>query len=81
MTLGTRLKLLLQVYGNTQKQLAFFVGVSEGVVSRWITGMRQPHLKYIPIICAFFGISCEILLGQVRIVDDLLIRYDEGLIK
>ena len=81
MTFGKRIKVLLQIKGATQKELAKSVGVSEGVVSRWTKDLRQPHIKSLPKICDFLGVSFDILLGKVAIVEDLLQRYDDGLIK
>lgn len=81
MSFGKRIKLLLQVKNAKQKDLAKFIGVNECVISRWTKDLRQPHIKYLTKICEFFGITLDVLMGKVAIVDELLQRYDESLIK
>lgn len=81
MTLGKRLKLLLQVKGATQKELAKTIGVNECVVSRWCKQLRLPSTRYLNKVCAFLGVSLDVLMGNTPLIDVLLARYDEGLIK
>ena len=78
MTFGERLKALLKVNNAKQKDLAKYVKVSEGVVSRWTKDLRQPHIKSLTLICEFFGIDTNVLMGAYPIIDKMLKNYLEG---
>ncbi len=81
MELGERLKILLQVKGIKQKDFAKEIGVNECVVSRWVKQMKQPRIKYLTKICSCLGITLDVLMGNNPLIDDLLRRYEEGLMK
>ena len=81
MTFARRVKILLEVKGAKQKDLAKFIGVGESVVSRWLKGMINPHLKYVRSICLFLGTTPDVLVMGIPIVDELLEKYDNGLIR
>lgn len=81
MQFGERLKLLLQVKGVKQRDFAKEIGVNECVVSRWLKQLKQPRIKYLNKICNYLGVSLDVLMGNTPLVDELLQRYAEGLIK
>ena len=47
----------------TQEQLADFVGVTKGSVSKWETGQSLPDILILPGLAAFFDVTIDELLG------------------
>lgn len=47
----------------TQQQLADFLGVSKGAVSKWETGQSFPDITLLPLLAAYFNISIDSLLS------------------
>ena len=47
----------------TQEQLADFVGVTKGSVSKWETGQSLPDILILPVLAAFFDVTIDELLG------------------
>lgn len=46
----------------TQRQLAYFIGVSDKVISKWESGVSLPRADILPEIARFFGVSADVLL-------------------
>ena len=63
---GEKLKRLRKSRNLTQEQLADALGVSFQSVSRWENGTNYPDIELIPEIAAYFDISADDLLVQVR---------------
>lgn len=49
--------------GITQDELAEYVGVSKGSVSKWETGTTYPDITVLPKLAAYFKISIDELMG------------------
>lgn len=49
--------------GITQDDLAAYLGVSKGAVSKWETGMTYPDITLLPQIAMYFNISIDELMG------------------
>ena len=47
----------------TQEQLADFIGVTKGSVSKWETGQSLPDILTLPELAAFFDVTIDELLG------------------
>ena len=49
--------------GVTQEELAEYVGVSNGAVSKWEKGLSFPDITLLPRLAAYFNVSVDALLG------------------
>lgn len=47
----------------TQEELAAFVGVTKGAVSKWENGSTLPDVATLPLLAAFFDVSVDEILG------------------
>lgn len=61
----SRLKELRKEYNLTAKQFGAKIGVSDATIVRWENGQMSPKAEYIVLICRFFNISADYLLGLV----------------
>ena len=52
--------------GQSQRQAAERLGVSQGVLSHYETGLREPKLEFIVRACDYYGVSADYLLGRTR---------------
>ena len=66
--LGNRIAESLQAKGLTQRSLAQHIGVTEAVMSRYISGEREPKPDTLANIATALGVTSDYLLG---------IEYDE----
>lgn len=62
-TFAQMLKSLRKKKGVTQKDLAFFLSVSNKTVSKWEKGISSPDLSLLPPLAKYFGVSTDTLLG------------------
>ena len=81
MTLGTKIKLLLEIRENNVKELAKFLRVSTSTVYRWIAGTSKPDYEQMLYISMFLKCNIVNLYGLDGNFESLLTAYDEGLIK
>ena len=63
MTIGQRLKKVLNDRGMMQKELAEKIGVNEMAISRYIHGGRMVSVSILIDICKALNISADYLLG------------------
>ncbi len=49
--------------GETQEQLADFLGVTKASVSKWETKQSMPDISLLPVIASYFDVSIDELLG------------------
>lgn len=49
--------------GNTQEEIAAYMGVSKASVSKWETGQSYPDITFLPQLAAYFNISIDELMG------------------
>jgi len=61
--LNCRLRELMDGREAKTEELANAVGISSSGVRMWYTGYARPDLDKIPIICKFYGVSADWLLG------------------
>lgn len=58
-----RLKELREDKKLSQTQLAKLTGISQPTITRWENGERVPNIDSIIILCNFFVISADYLIG------------------
>ena len=61
--LGNRIAEMLSKRGKTQRELASILGVTEGVVSRYVSGERDPKPETIANIATALRTTTDYLLG------------------
>ncbi len=64
MTLGERLKLLIEEKGIDQKRFAELFNLSPTTVSGYVTNYRTPNDELKKKFADFFGVSIDYLLGH-----------------
>lgn len=70
--LGTRVATTLKKRGMTQKELAERIGVTEAVISRYVSGDREPKPEVLANIATALHTTSDYLLGIERDEFDLL---------
>jgi transcriptional regulator with XRE-family HTH domain len=73
--LAKRVSMRLTFHGITQKEVADRTGVSQGTVSKWLSG-KPPGLRTLPKLAEVLGVSVEYLLtgkepSNARAIADL----------
>ncbi|MBQ8792568.1 MAG: helix-turn-helix transcriptional regulator [Clostridia bacterium] len=58
-----RLKELRKERGMTRSQLAEELGISEPTISRWENGLRIPTMDSIILLCKYFKVTSDYLIG------------------
>lgn len=61
--LGSRVAETLQKRGMTQKELATLIGVTEAVMSRYVSGDREPRPEMLANIATALHTTSDFLLG------------------
>ena len=69
MTIGQRLKKILDNQGMMQKELAEKIGVSEMVISRYMHGGRIISVPILVEICKTLNVSADYLLGLDEVTE------------
>ncbi len=62
-TFGARLTEAMRRSGLTQRMLATKIRRSEGAVSRWVRGEREPNLSALARMATVLGVSLDWLVG------------------
>lgn len=57
------LKLLRKEKGIGQTELAKALKVSNGIISLWENGLREPSMSSLIALSQFFGVSIDYLVG------------------
>ena len=58
-----RLKELRQELGLTQAQLGEKVSINPSCITRWELKQRTPNIESIIVLCKFFKVSSDYLIG------------------
>ena len=58
-----RLRELREEKGLSQNQLAKLTGFSNASISRWENGVQDIASDYLIVLCKYFGVSADYLLG------------------
>jgi len=61
--LNQRIRELLEGQEARTEDFANAVGISSSAVRMWCTGYARPDIEKIPVICKFFNVSADYLLG------------------
>lgn len=61
--IGVTIKELRKEKGITQKQLAFVMSKSETAVASWEQGLSEPCVNDLRLLCKYFDVSADYLLG------------------
>ncbi len=69
MTVGERLKKVLDEKGIMQKELAEKIGVNEMTVSRYVHGGRIVSVPVLIEICRVLNVSADYLLGLSEVTE------------
>lgn len=64
MSIGARLRALLEEREMTQVDLAKHLSLAKSSVSQYISGTRTPDVQTLQAIASFFGVSTDYLLGR-----------------
>lgn len=51
----------------SQSELAHFIGVTKQTISQYERGVRRPDLDTLSILCDFFNVSSDYLIGKTDI--------------
>lgn len=63
MSIGSKIKTLRRAKELTQEELAEVLGVSSKAVSQWECGRTAPDISQLPVLCNFFEVTADELLG------------------
>lgn len=63
MSFGTIIKKLRRERDLTQEELAETLSISPQAISRWETDAAMPDIALLPILCNYFNVSADMLLG------------------
>lgn len=63
---ATNLRRIMRDRGMTQAELGRMVGISQGNVSMYVTGRREPRATYLLRIATALGVTTDELLGVKR---------------
>ena len=63
---AANLRRIMRDRGMTQAELGRMVGISQGNVSMYVTGRREPRATYLLRIATALGVTTDELLGVKR---------------
>jgi transcriptional regulator with XRE-family HTH domain len=66
MNFGQRLRKLREEKGDTQKQLARVLNVSESTIGMYERGEREPNFETLNKIANYFGVPVDYLMGRTE---------------
>ena len=64
MGISNRIKELREDKNLSQQQLANKTGLSSSSIARWELGQSEPTATAISVLCDFFGVTSDYLLGR-----------------
>lgn len=63
--ISKRIKELRKENNLSAKQLAKKIGVSDATIIRWENAKMSPKAEYIVLLCDFFNVSADYILGRI----------------
>lgn len=69
-----RLRDLIESRGKTPSTVGYEVGITPATMSRYIGNVRYPKLRYLILLCNYFNVSMEWILG----LSDERLDHDDG---
>ncbi len=60
--------------GISQRQAAGELGISQALLSHYETGAREPGLKFVCLVCDYYGVTADYLLCRSEHPGDVSIR-------
>lgn len=66
MTISNNLRALLALKDVNQESFARHIGKTQGAVSGWLNGKRNPSMKTISAICEAYGVTTEDIISNDR---------------
>lgn len=69
--LKNRLQGLRKQKGISQQRLADVIGVNKQTISQYERGVRKPDIETLGLLCDYFNVSADYMLGKV----DVTMRY------
>lgn len=66
-TFGEILKALREEKGQTQEDIARFIGVSRGAISKYENNEREPDMKMLSTLASYFGVTIDYISGKSNI--------------
>ena len=73
---GTRLKCLRKDRGETQKDLADFLGIKQNQIGEMENGRKASTIAKLALLCEHYNISADYLLGLTD--EPRPLRQDDG---
>ena len=67
LVMGERLKRLRREKGVTQVEVANAIGVTTSAYGHYESGVREPSVDIIILLCKYFDVSADYLLGLTDI--------------
>lgn len=65
MKIGTNIKKLRKLHGETQQQLGAAIGVVQQSVAAWESNRCKPDVVSLVAISAHYNVSCDYILGII----------------
>lgn len=59
-----KIKILRKNRELTQQEVAWFVGTTQAVYSKWENGKREPNLEKLTMLACIFNVSIDFLLSE-----------------
>ena len=79
--IGKRIKELRIEKNVTQKELAKSLNLTQDSISLWENNKRIPDTMYIILLCNYFNVSADYLLGLKNEYMDNWLNYNNGFTK
>jgi len=64
--LSEMLSQLRRETGRSQRRVSEELGISQGLLSHYETGAREPKLEFIVKVCDYYGVTADYIIGRAR---------------
>lgn len=65
-----RLRQLIDEHGFTYADVEFYTGIAAPTISRYLGAQRLPDIEYLLVLCKYFNVSADWMLGLSSDADD-----------